>query len=203
MLRLVIATRNRHKFRELKQLLVVRGIRWVSLAACRRVPAVRETGKTCEANAIKKAVAVARATGCPAVADDSGIEVEALRWGPGVRSARFSGTHGNDRANNEKLLRLLQGRPSGRRRARYRCVLALADPAGLIAVAHGTWYGRIAISPKGRRGFGYDPLFVVPRYGKTVGELPAATKQRVSHRAIAARRMRAALTQLVRRQQFP
>ncbi len=201
MLRLVIATRNRHKFRELKKLLVVRGIRWVSLAACRRVPAVRETGKTCEANAIKKAVATARATGCPAVADDSGIEVEALRWGPGVRSARFSGAHGHDRANNEKLLRRLKGMPSGRRRARYRCVLALADPVGLIAVAHGTWYGRIAVSPKGRGGFGYDPLFVVPRYGKTVGELPAATKQRMSHRSFAARRMRAALTRLVRQRQ--
>ena len=90
--------------------------------------------------------------------------------------------------------------PPGRRRARYRCVLALADPVGLIAIAHGTWYGRIAVSPKGRRGFGYDPLFVVPRYGKTVGELPAATKQRISHRAIAARRMRTALTRLVRQQ---
>ena len=221
MLRLVIATRNQHKFRELTRLLAVRGIRWVSLAACGRVPVVRETGKTCEANAIKKAVAAARATGCPAVADDSGIEVEALRWGPGVRSARFSGRHGDDGANNTKLLRLLQGMPSGRRRARYRCVLALAEPppsrwrrsagrgrrpagpSGLIAIAHGTWYGRIAVSPKGRRGFGYDPLFVVPRYGKTVGELPAATKQRVSHRAIAARRLRTALIRLVQRRRSP
>ena len=190
---IVIATSNRHKARELQQLLRVRGIRWRTLADYPRLRPVRETGRTFEANAVKKAVAVAKATGRFALADDSGLEVEALRWGPGVRSARFAGTHGNDEANNRKLLRLLRDVPMSRRRARYRCALALASADGLLAVTHGTWTGRIAQGPKGRGGFGYDPLFLVPRFGKTVGELPASVKQRFSHRAQAARRMRARL----------
>jgi len=199
MLDIVIATQNRKKFRELRALLAVPGIRWRSLAASPGRLAVRETGRSFEANAVKKAGAAASATGHLAVADDSGLEVEALRWAPGVRSARFAGRHGDDRGNNRKLLRLLDGLPPGKRRARYRSVLALAGPSGVIAVTRGTWTGRIAERPRGRSGFGYDPLFVVPRFGKTVGELPAATKQRLSHRALAARRLRAVLRRLVRR----
>lgn len=193
-----MATRNRHKFRELTALLRVPGVRWRSLAAHPDVPAVRETGRTFEANATKKALAVARATGRLAVADDSGLEVEALRWGPGVRSARFAGSHGDDRANNRKLLRLLDGLPPARRRARYRCVLALASPSGVVAVARGAWTGRIADHPRGRGGFGYDPVFLVPALGKTVGELSPAVKQRLSHRARAARRLVPSLRRLAR-----
>ena len=162
-----------------------------------RLKPVRENGRSFEANAIKKAVAVARATGMFALADDSGLEVEALGWAPGVRSARFARTHGDDQANNRKLLRLLRGLPRRRRRARYRCALALASVSGLMAVAHGAWVGWIAEEPKGRGGFGYDPLFLVPRFGKTVGELPASVKQRFSHRARAARRLHARLRRLV------
>ena len=190
---IVIATRNRHKAKELQQLLAARGIRWRTLADYPRLRPVRENGRSFEANAVKKAVAVAKATGRFALADDSGLEVEALRWGPGVRSARFAGTHGNDEANNRKLLRLLRDVPMSRRRARYRCALALASADGLLAVTHGTWTGRIAEQPRGRGGFGYDPLFLVPRVGKTVGELPASVKRRLSHRAQAARRMRGRL----------
>ena len=199
MLDIVIATRNRKKFGELRALLGVGGIRWRSLAVYPRLPTVRESGRSFEANAVKKARAAARATGRAAVADDSGLEVEALGWAPGVRSARFAGRHGDDQANTRKLLRLLEGLPPGKRRARYRCVLALAEPSRLLAVARGTWAGRIAERPRGRGGFGYDPVFLVPRLGKTVGELPARTKQRLSHRALAARRLRPALTQLARR----
>ena len=194
---IVIATGNRHKAKELQQLLALRGIRWRTLAGYPHLRPVRENGGSFEANAIKKAVAVAKATGLLALADDSGLEVEALGWKPGVRSARFAGAHGDDGANNRKLLRLLRDVPMSRRRARYRCALALASASGLIAVAHGAWTGRIALQPKGQGGFGYDPLFLVPRFGKTVGELPALVKQRFSHRAAAARRLRARLTRLL------
>ena len=198
MLEVVLATRNRHKFRELTALLAVPGIRWRSLAAFPEAPAVRETGRSFEANAVKKARAVARATGRLAVADDSGLEVEVLHWGPGVRSARFAGLHGDDRANNRTLLRRLAGLPRRRRGARYRCVLALASPARVLAVARGAWAGRIADGPRGRGGFGYDPVFVVPGLGKTVGELAPALKRRLSHRSRAARRLLPALRRLAR-----
>lgn len=196
MLHVVLATRNRHKFRELKALLAVPGVRWHSLAEFPGVPAVEESGRTFDENAVVKARAVARATGRLTLADDSGLEVDALGGKPGVQSARFAGRHGDDDANNRKLLRLLDG--VRQRSARYRCSLALASPSRLLTLTRGSWSGRIAVKPRGRRGFGYDPLFVVPRFGKTVGELPSSVKQRFSHRARAARRMRAALGRLVR-----
>jgi XTP/dITP diphosphohydrolase len=199
MLDIVIATRNRHKVRELQTLLPIRGIRWRSLAAFPSIGDVVERGRTFEANATHKARAVARATGCLALADDSGVEVEALGGDPGVRSARFAGSHGRDEANNRKLLRVLGQRPPAARRARYRCVLALASSSRLLAVTRGRWEGRIAFQPAGRSGFGYDPIFLVPGLGKTVGQLPARIKQRISHRAQAARRLRPVLRRLVRR----
>ena len=199
MLHIVIATRNQHKFRELKGLLRVSGIRWHSFDESPRVAAVNETGRTFDANARKKALAVARATGCLALADDSGLEVDALGGAPGVRSARFAGGHGDDQANNRKLLRLLWRRPMSQRRARYRCSLALAGPRRVIGVVQGRWEGRIAFRCAGARGFGYDPIFLVPRLRKTVGQLPARVKQRLSHRAAAARKLRRVLTKLVHR----
>ncbi|MBI4342474.1 MAG: non-canonical purine NTP pyrophosphatase [Candidatus Omnitrophica bacterium] len=198
MLHVVIATNNRHKFLELTALLRVRGIRWHSLAEFPSLPGVREDGKTFAANAVKKARAVARATGWFALADDSGIEVQALGWGPGVQSARFAGRHGDDQANNAKLLRALNHLPIARRRARYRCVLALANPRRLLAAVTGTWDGRIAFAPEGSGGFGYDPLFLVPGFGQTVGRLPASVKRRLSHRARATRRMKPVLQRLAR-----
>lgn len=196
MLEIVVATRNRHKLRELKALLALPRIRWRSLADFPRLSAVKERGRTFDANAIHKAQAMARATGRLALADDSGLEVTALGGAPGVRSARFAGRHGNDSANNENVLRMLEGVPTSRRGARYRCSLALASPSGLVAVTRGVWHGRIATAPRGRRGFGYDPIFLIPRTGKTVGQLPAALKRRLSHRALAARRLRPLLAQL-------
>lgn len=197
MLHIVIATRNRHKFRELTALLTLPGIRWHSLAEFPDVPAIHENGRTFDANAIKKARAIAKATRSLALADDSGLEVDRLGGAPGVQSARFAGGHGDDHANNTKLLRLLNGLPLGRRQARYRCTLALARPSGVMAISRGTWSGRIALQPAGRGGFGYDPIFLVPRIGKTVGQLPASVKRRLSHRAIAARKLRPLLTKLV------
>ena len=198
MVEIVIATRNPKKFRELKALLAVRGLRWRSLTDFPRLSPVRETGRTFQENARKKALAAARATGGLAVADDSGLEVRALSGGPGVRSARFAGRHGNDHANNAKLLRLLEGLPPSRRVARFRCVLALASPNEVLAVTEGTLAGRIAKTPRGHRGFGYDPIFIVPRLGKTVAQLPAAVKNRISHRAQAARRLQRVLRRLTR-----
>jgi len=194
---IVIATRNPHKFRELAALLRVPGIRWRSLNEFPRVPAIPERGTTFRENAVAKAVAVARATGHPALADDSGLEVAALNGSPGVRSARFAGRQGDDEANNAKLLRRLQGAAPSQRGARYRCVLALASPTKLVAVTEGTLAGRIAHQPAGRGGFGYDPLFLVPRAGKTVAQLSAAAKNRISHRAKAAARMRRRLRRVV------
>ena len=222
MVHIVIATRNRHKFRELKELLAIPGIRWRSLAEFPDAPLVKEAGRTFDANAMAKANAAARATGRFALADDSGLEVDALGGGPGVQSARYAGSHRGDETNNAKLLRALRGLPSRKRGARYRCSLALASPprcqpeshprsgrrgerrrttgpSRALALTHGTWRGRIAERPRGRRGFGYDPIFCVPRFGKTVGELPASVKRRYSHRAIAARQMRAVLRRLIAR----
>ena len=160
------------------------------------LPQVPERGRTFEQNARQKALFVARATGCWALADDSGLEVAALGQAPGVRSARFAGRHGDDHANNAKLLRLLRGVPDAKRDARYRCVLALASPKKLLAVTEGTLRGRMAHVPRGRGGFGYDPLFLLPRFKRTVAQLSAATKNRLSHRAKAAQAMRQALRRL-------
>ena len=203
MLHAIIATGNQHKFRELKTLLAMPGIRWHSLAEFPRVPEVNETGKTFDENAVHKAQTVADATGHLALADDSGLEVEALNGAPGVRSARFAGRHGDDQANNATLLQRLEGVPPARRRARYRCSLALADPSGPIALTSGSWSGRIAAAAKGAGGFGYDPIFLLPRLGKTVGELPSTLKGRLSHRVHAARRMRPFLKSLVRQSRQP
>jgi XTP/dITP diphosphohydrolase len=154
---------------------------------------VRETGRTFEANAIKKARAIAKATGRLALADDSGIEVDALGGAPGVSSAHFAGRHGDDAANNAKLLRVLRAVPTVKRTARYRCVLALASPTETIAIAEGVWEGRIARVPEGKGGFGYDPIFWVPARRCMAAQLAAAEKNRLSHRAQAARRMRLVL----------
>lgn len=196
MLHIVLATRNAHKVKELTGLLAVSGVRWHTLAEFPHVPTPPETGETFDANAIEKAVRVARATGAMALADDSGLEVTALGGLPGVWSARFAGRHGDDAANNAELLRRLSGVAAGRRQARYRCTLALADGSRVLALARGSWDGRIAPQPRGRGGFGYDPLFLVPALGRTVGELPASVKRRLSHRAKAAARMRTLLTRL-------
>lgn len=198
-LEIVIATRNAGKFRELKALLAIPGVRWHSLDGL-HVPTIREDGRTFEDNAVKKARVIAKTTGKLVVADDSGLEVDALGGAPGVRSARFAGRHGHDHANTAKVLRLLRTLPSSQRTARFRCVLALANPTHVVAVREGILRGRITEIPKGRRGFGYDPIFLVPRFCRTTAELSLADKNRISHRARAARRLRAILQQMLRRQ---
>lgn len=185
--RLLVATRNEGKLRELRALLAGTGLEIETLAAHPDAPDVAETGATFDANSRLKASATARATGHWTVADDSGLEVESLGGAPGVRSARWSGVHGDDAANTAKLLRDLDGKTD--RRARFVCVLALARPDGEIAAtATGVCEGAIALAPRGSAGFGYDPIFTpaaLPH--RTMAELDPAEKNAISHRAAALR----------------
>jgi XTP/dITP diphosphohydrolase len=193
--RLVFATRNRGKVVELRALLADLGIDVLSLDDLTvPVPDVVEDGDTFAANAAKKALAVSRATGLPALADDSGLEVDALGGAPGVRSARYAGEGAGDAANNARLLDALAGVPPERRTARFRSCLALADTAGSLGervlTAEGACEGRILDRPRGTGGFGYDPLFYVPELDATFAELGVGTKNDHSHRARAMQTMR-------------
>ncbi len=194
MKRAVLASANPGKLRELSALLAPAGFELVSQAALGIEP-VPETGATFLENALLKARHAAAAARLPALADDSGIEVDALGGRPGVRSARFAGEGASDAANLARLLEELEGVPAARRTARYRCVVAWVrtaeDPAPLTA--EGTWEGRIALTPRGSGGFGYDPAFVPAGEQRTAAELSAAEKNQVSHRAQALARLVAAL----------
>lgn len=197
--RLVVATHSAHKLRELRELLhLERGV-LVSLDELGITDDPVEDGATFAANAAIKARFVARATGLPTLADDSGLEVDALGGGPGVRTRRYAGESATDQDNNAKLLRALDGLPPERRGARYVCALAVAlpdagGPRGGLPLIHarGTCRGRIATEPRGTGGFGYDPIFEPaqePPGGRTLGLWSAAQKHEISHRARAARRM--------------
>ncbi len=188
---LVLATRNPDKGRELAALLGGLGIHIRTLAEFSAVPEVEEDGETCEANAIKKAREVARSTGLPSVADDTGLEVDALGGRPGVFAARYAGEHATDEDNCRKLLIELQGVPNGARHARFLTVAAIAFPGGDIHVTQGSLEGVIAEHPIGDRGFGYDPVFLVPEYGKSLAQLTIEEKNCISHRAKAFAQMRA------------
>lgn len=204
--RLLVATRSTHKLRELRELLSLDRGELVSLEELGIPGDPVEDGETFEANAALKARFGARASGLPTLADDSGIEVDALGGGPGVRTRRYAGDHATDLDNNAKLLAALDGLPAGERGARYVCVLALAMPAaagprgGLpVTFTRGTCRGRIATAPMGSGGFGYDPIFepaVEPPGGRTLGLWTPAEKHAISHRARAARRMTPTLRDL-------
>ncbi len=204
--RLLVATRSRHKLRELRQLLGPLRAELISLDDAGIEGEAIEDGLTFEANAAIKARFYARLSGLPTLADDSGIEVDALGGGPGVRTKRFSGEAATDESNNELMLHELADVPAGRRTARYRCALALALPSdsgprgGMpLRFARGTLEGRIATTPRGSGGFGYDPIFEPrgePPGGRTLGEWSAEAKNRISHRGRAARRMHRILAAL-------
>ena len=202
---LVLATRNRKKLAEVADLLGRAGVRTSEgrgethdvsafdpggeLERFGPVPEVVEDGETFAANAALKATQTARFladAGCPAfvLGEDSGLCVDALGGAPGIFSARFAGTHGDDAANNAKLLADLDGVPAEKRGAGYVCSVAVADPSGeVVLTAEGTCRGRIAAGPRGAGGFGYDPLFEVRELHRTFGELPAVVKRHLSHRA--------------------
>jgi XTP/dITP diphosphohydrolase len=180
---LVLATRNRHKGEELATLLGDLGVTIHTLAEFPNAPDVVEDGDTCEANAVKKARVIAEFTGLPAVADDTGLEVDALGGRPGVYAARYAGEDATYEDNCRKLLRELKGVPRERRTARFLTVAAIALPSGGIRVAQGTLDGMIAEEAIGTLGFGYDPVFRVPELGKTLAQLSTDQKNRISHRA--------------------
>jgi XTP/dITP diphosphohydrolase len=179
---LVVASGNRGKLAEIAGILQGCVARLYSSADFPRFPDVVEDGETFEANARKKALSAAIFTGMPALADDSGLVVDALAGRPGVHSARFAGEGCGDAANNEKLLRCLDGVELRRRTAAFHCVAALCFPDGTCRTFHGELKGVILESPQGEGGFGYDPLFLVPEFGKTLAELDMETKNRISHR---------------------
>ncbi|MCL6479005.1 MAG: XTP/dITP diphosphatase [Peptococcaceae bacterium] len=181
-MRIVMATRNRGKLAELVSMIGPLGVEVKSLADYPHVPEVIEDGETFTDNAVKKARAVAEATGEIALADDSGLEVDCLGGAPGVHSARFAGEEKNDRANNEKLLKLMEGVPVEKRGGQFRCVVALALPDGRVFTAEGVCRGIIGDRPEGEGGFGYDPLFFVPELGKTFAQLDMPVKNSISHR---------------------
>ena len=180
---LVLATRNRHKGEELAALLGGLGITIRTLDEFPDAPEVVEDGDTCEANAIKKARTIAEFTGLPAVADDTGLEVDALGGRPGIYAARYAGEDATYEDNCRKLLQELTGVPRERRTARFLTVAAIALPSGGIRVAQGTLDGVIAEEASGTLGFGYDPVFLIPELGKTLAQLSADEKNTVSHRA--------------------
>ncbi|HMO98093.1 MAG TPA: XTP/dITP diphosphatase [Kiritimatiellia bacterium] len=180
-MQLVIATRNRHKLEEIQALLNVPGLHLSSALDYPGIPDVEETGATFEENARLKAVALQTATGCWALADDSGLEVDALNGAPGVYSARFAGEPPDYAANNRKLLAMLDGETN--RRARFRTALCLASPDGTCRIVEGRCEGAIIEAPRGEGGFGYDPIFVPEGETLTFAEMPAERKNEISHRA--------------------
>ena len=194
MIDLLVATTNQGKFAEVRAFLKDFPLRIVSLRELVDPPAVLEDGLSFEENALKKARTLARFSGMMTLADDSGIEVDALGGAPGIYSARYCGVEGNDDANNAKLLQELAGVPEDRRTGRFVCALALcaAEAGGWKEwTARESCEGRIAFTLKGANGFGYDPLFFYPPFGKTFGEIDRETKATVSHRGKALKHLAA------------
>ena len=196
----VVATANPHKLTEIHAILAAAGVELDLVAMTTLgVPSPVEDGDTFAANALIKARACVAATGLPAIADDSGIEVDALGGAPGVYSARYAGEDGDDDANNARLLAALAEVPAEHRTARFVCVAAAVTPAGIEVVVRGEMPGRIVHEPVGDNGFGYDPLFVADAIaeGRTNGELAAAEKDAISHRGAAFRALAAELGELL------
>lgn len=193
---LVLATRNPHKGAELVALLSDLGIRIRTLDEFPGAPEVDEDGQTCEANAVKKAQVIMQYTGLPVVADDTGLEVEALDGRPGVYAARYAGPNATYEDNWRKLLRELEGVPRERRGARFITVAAIARPSFEVKVVEGVLEGLIAEQPAGTQGFGYDPVFYVPEANKTLAQLTPGQKNRISHRAQAFAKVRGMLQSL-------
>jgi len=179
---LVVATKNHGKLLEFKEMLEPTQFKIVSLVDFPHIE-IKETGSTFDENALLKASTVCQKTGLPALADDSGLEVDVLNGEPGVFTARYAGEHATDEENINKLLRNLEGVPIEKRQARFVCSLALIFPDGQVFLERGILEGLIAMSPRGNKGFGYDPIFIVPELDKTLAEISAAEKNKISHRA--------------------
>jgi XTP/dITP diphosphohydrolase len=198
MMKILVATHNKGKLREYAELLADLPVEWVSLADVGIETEVKETGETFDENARLKATAYARQSGLLTLADDSGLEVEALGGEPGVQSARYAGPDASDQDRCHLLLANLEGIPDEERKARFVCVIAVATPQGDIITAEGYRGGYIFHEPRGEHGFGYDPVFWVPGYRVTMAELTPEVKNHISHRAQAVKAIRPELEKLIR-----
>lgn len=194
---IVLATENQGKIKEIKAMLKGLDLQILTLQDFPNLPKIVEDGETFKENAIKKAKEIADFTSRVALADDSGLEVEALNNAPGVYSARFAGEKAKDLENNKKLLALLKGLPLVRRKARFVCVIAIAEPDGKVYATKGELKGLIALRPAGKYGFGYDPIFFLPQYKKTVAQISAEDKDRISHRSKALKAAKKILRRLI------
>jgi XTP/dITP diphosphohydrolase len=179
---LLVATKNKKKLAEIKEILKGLKIKITSLEAYPKAPEIIEDGKSFRENAVKKAIKIAHFTGRLTLGEDSGLCVTALGGKPGIYSSRFSGKGKSDLKNNLKLLRLLKKIPLNKRKAHYHCAVALADRDGLAGVAEGKCFGLIGFEMKGNSGFGYDPLFIIPKHKRTFAQLGEKIKHRMSHR---------------------
>jgi len=195
----VIATRNPGKFREIKEILGPLGLEVLSLRDFPEIPEILEDGQTFEENAVKKAAAISQQTGRVAIADDSGLAVDALQGRPGVFSSRYAGENASDADRYRKLLKEMGGVPEGQRGAAFMCSVAIASPNGKIEVVKGECRGKIALAPKGNHGFGYDPVFYFPELGKTMAELEPEVKNRISHRARALEKLKSILPKFLQK----
>jgi XTP/dITP diphosphohydrolase len=188
-MQIVIATRNAHKLREISQILKVDGVEFLSLNDLPEYPEVEETGKTFTDNALLKAQTAAYRSGCWALADDSGLEVDALQGSPGVQSARYAGKEADPVKNLQKLLAELKGLPPEKRTARFICAMALVSNHNRAYFTEGKIEGLITEQPLGQNGFGYDPVFWLPQFEKTMAQLSPEEKNGISHRTIALRKI--------------
>lgn len=195
--KLLLATHNRHKVKELQDMLRDLKVEVISLEDIPPLPLVEEDGLTFKENAIKKAVLTARASGFISLADDSGLVVDALAGQPGVYSARFAGPEASDQENNAKLLQLMKDIPDHQRTARFTCVMAVSDPQGKVETVAAHCEGSITREPSGNQGFGYDPLFIPEGYGISFAQLSPDEKNRISHRGKALQAARPILKRIL------
>ncbi|MBU4128988.1 XTP/dITP diphosphatase [bacterium] len=193
-MQIVLATRNLKKVKEIREILKRLDVEFLFLKDFPEIKEIEEKGKTFSENATLKARKVTHLTKKITLADDSGLEVDALGGRPGIYSARFAR---NDRERNRKLLRLLKNVPASKRGATFRCAVAIAWPNGKIRVLKGKYQGRIAFKERGKEGFGFDPVFIAPRYDKTFAELGLKKKNRISHRAQAFRKAKKLLKTII------
>lgn len=196
---IIVATRNEGKLREIREALKGLKIRLRGLNHFHDVPEIEEDGASFLENALKKARFYSRYLSQPVLADDSGLEVDALKGAPGIFSARYGGVGASDKMNREKLLKAMEGVPATKRGAQFKCVIAMVFPDGKEIVTEGSCRGRIGFKEMGKGGFGYDPIFYLPRYGKTMAELTLQEKNRISHRGKALRKLRKSLKKLLKR----
>ncbi|MDD5454237.1 MAG: XTP/dITP diphosphatase [Candidatus Ratteibacteria bacterium] len=197
---IVLATQNKDKIEEIREILKGLPVKLITFDGHSRELAVEEDGKTLEENAVKKAEIWMKETGKPALADDSGLEVDYLNGAPGVYSSRFAGEDATYADNNAKLLKLMNGVEKEKRTARFRCVAALVSPDGKKELFQGTIEGIIITESRGTSGFGYDPVFLIPEYNKTFAELGDEIKNKISHRAMAFGKFRKYLEKILQEQ---